>query len=282
VRSVSWDSDGNCLAATATGLSFWDGTGWRVAPTRDLPNPNGVRFVHRVGAGTWLVGGDHATIARYSAEGVTNVVQGADTEITFIEASGELKKLAVLVGVRPGTPPLLFPRFSNQWLDPAVLSRAETVTSLARLEPERWLMCGRSRSGSGFAAIYSPLVSEVKRLQTSAARAFVSCRAHRDLGLGLVVGAAGRTLRIDDGRTEEWVVQGEPDLSAAAVDPSGHGYAASTGHIWLHQAGHPWTCVWRDDSWTIPFVSLFADSGLVIGMTADGGVIEGRFELESG
>jgi hypothetical protein len=37
--------------------------------------------------------------------------------------------------------------------------------------------------------------------------------------------------------------------------------------------------VWRSAEWRSPFVSVFADVGLVIGVTADGGVIEGRWEL---
>jgi hypothetical protein len=37
-----------------------------------------------------------------------------------------------------------------------------------------------------------------------------------------------------------------------------------------------WDCVWDEPRWTMPIVSLFADLGVVIGMTAEGGVIEGR------
>jgi len=278
VRSVAWDSDGSCLAATASGLAFWDGTGWRTAPTSALPHPEGIRFVHRVGAGAWLVGGDHATIARYSPEGVTGVVQGADPEVTYVEASGDLNELAVLVGKRGSEPPLLFPRHEDRWLEPAVLSRATAISSLSRLEPHRWLMCGRARSGSGFAVIYAPLTREMKRIESGATRAYVACRASRDLGVGLVVGASGRTLRVSSGRTLESVIEDEPDLSAVAIEPGGLGYAASTGCIWLQQLDGSWCCVWRDPTWTTPFVSLFADTGLVTGMTADGGIIEGRWE----
>jgi serine/threonine protein kinase len=278
VRSVSWDSDGTCLAATADGLAFWDGTSWRTAPTSALPFPEGIRFVHRVGAGAWLVGGDRATIARYSPEGVSGVVQGADPEVTYVEASGDLSELAVLVGKRGSEPPLLFPRCDGHWLEPAVLSRATAVFSLSRLEPDRWLMCGRARSGSGFAVVYAPRSREVKRIETGATRAFVACRANRDLGVGLVVGASGRTLRVGGGHTREVVVEGEPDLSAVAIEPGGLGYAASTGCIWLQQLDCSWRCVWCDPTWSVPFVSLFADTGLVIGMTADGGIIEGRWE----
>jgi hypothetical protein len=43
---------------------------------------------------------------------------------------------------------------------------------------------------------------------------------------------------------------------------------------------HPetWQGVWNDPGASAPFVSLFADVGTVIAMTADGGILEGRVE----
>jgi hypothetical protein len=37
-----------------------------------------------------------------------------------------------------------------------------------------------------------------------------------------------------------------------------------------------WELMWSDDSWSAPIVALFTEPGVVIGMTADGGIIEGR------
>jgi len=37
-----------------------------------------------------------------------------------------------------------------------------------------------------------------------------------------------------------------------------------------------WRCVWHDPRWTAPFVSIMADAGILVAMTADGGVLEGR------
>ncbi len=37
-----------------------------------------------------------------------------------------------------------------------------------------------------------------------------------------------------------------------------------------------WDVMWQDDSWTAPIVALFTEPGVVVGMTADGGIIEGR------
>jgi hypothetical protein len=37
-----------------------------------------------------------------------------------------------------------------------------------------------------------------------------------------------------------------------------------------------WRPVWRDARWQAPFVSLMADAGVIVAMTADGGIVEGR------
>jgi hypothetical protein len=98
-----------------------------------------------------------------------------------------------------------------------------------------------------------------------------------ETGAGIVVGAAGSTARITD--EEPWVsvVPGEPDLSAVALDVGGQAWAASPGQLWLQPAapGAEWRAVWRED-WRVPFVSVHADLGVVIAMTVDGAIIEGR------
>src|SRR6185436_19435711 len=88
VSSVAWDGDGHCLAATDRGLSFWNGMAWRDAPLEGLPDPGGIRFVRRVAPGRWLVGGDAATFAVYTADGVSEVVRGADPSVRFDLFSG--------------------------------------------------------------------------------------------------------------------------------------------------------------------------------------------------
>ncbi len=280
VRSVAWEGDGRCLAATSKGLAFWNGTSWVEAPARGL-RPDGIRFAERVGAGQWLVGGDKATIAHYSQAGVSGVLVADDPRVTFLQASGEIGDLAVLVAARPIEPPLLFSLAAHRWLKPAALSKAKTISALARLSDESWLLSGRSKTGDGFAAIYSPLMFETQRLRGSDVSEYTDCAAQPDLGLGVVVGASGRVLRVEQGEPSESVVPGEPDLTAVALDIAGRVWTASTGHLWLQnpQSSEPWSCVWRSADWRSPFVSVFADVGLVIGMTADGGVIEGRWEL---
>jgi eukaryotic-like serine/threonine-protein kinase len=280
VRSAAWDADGRCLAATAQGLAFWNGTSWLDVPTDGLPRPHGIRFVERVGPGVWLVGGDGGTIAYYSSSGVTSLLAADDPRVSFSAASGSLSDLAVLVGDRPGEPPLLFALAARRWMKPASLSPARNVTGIARLGDDRWLISGRARSGGGFAAIYTPLMFEVERIGASEVLAYTGCDAQPDLGFGVVVGTGGRALSVQGSSVTPSEVPGDPDLGSVAVDAGGRAWATSIGSVWLHRPEHDlsWTLVWQDLRWTVPFVGIFADVGRVIALTIDGAVVEGRWE----
>jgi serine/threonine protein kinase len=280
VRSVAWDSDGRCLAATDSGLAFWNGTSWSAAPINGLPNPSGVRFVRRVGAGVWFVGGDEATLAEYSTSGVSKVIRGSDASISFTHASGTLADLTVLAGARSSAPPLLYALAVRHWLKPASLTKAAFIASIARLTDEEWLVTGRSVAGDGFIAVYSPLMWEVERKKTRPVRAFLGCAAQSDLGIGVVVGTAGTAVRIAGDVLTESTVPGEPDLSAVALDINGRAWAGSAGQLWVQQPEslERWVPAWSDSSFRAPFISVFADAGSVIAMTADGAIVEGREE----
>src|SRR6185436_9216146 len=156
VSSVAWDGDGRCLAATDRGLAFWNGTGWQNAPMHGLSR-EGTCLVRRIGAGSWLVGGDGAVLAQYSPEGISRELRGPDPSVSFELASGDLADLAVIVGARAGKPPLLYALSGRHWLKPATLGKAASVAALSRIEDERWLLVGRNADNEGFVAIYSPL-----------------------------------------------------------------------------------------------------------------------------
>jgi serine/threonine protein kinase len=278
VRSVAWEGDGSALVATSQGLEFWSGVSWQ-SPQELAPLPlDNPRFVRRMRAGYWLVGGDGATLAMLTAGGVAKVIRGADSTLSFVHASGDVEELAVIVGTQRDAAPVLYTLQERRWLEPVTLSRALNVTGLARLDPDRWIVCGRSRDGTGYAATFSPLRPELRRFPTERIRSYDACSSMRELALGLVVGAHGNTLRIEGANVHVSVVPGEPDLGAAAVDATGRAYAASPSTLWYQEADHSWSPVWHDPAFVSPFVSLFADAGLVIGMTADGGVVEGRWE----
>lgn len=278
VRSVAWEADGSCFAATKKGVAFWDGTHWEDKPAP--PQLSGIHFVHRVTAGQWLLGGDEASIAQYSRQGVSGNVQAMDRAVIFTHASGDIGDLAVLVGVREGQAPLLYALASNRWLKPAALDGVARVSALSRLGSDRWLLSGKDGEGGGFAAIYSPLFFETERLPAPATDSYQSCAAQPDLDLGAAVGTHGRALLLLEGKPVEAVVDGEPSLTAVAIDVAGRVWAGGEGSLWVHQAGSlgAWIKVWTDPTWRSPFVSIFADVGLIIAMTADGAIVEGRYQ----
>ena len=75
-------------------------------------------------------------------------------------------------------------------------------------------------------------------------------------------------------------IDGAGDLASAAVDVAGMEWAGGAGQIWARAAMQEgsWQLVWQDATWTAPLMSLFADVGIVMGLSVDGGVIEGRIE----
>src|SRR5262249_21845227 len=129
IRSVAWDADGRCMAATNQGLAFWNGSSWSDVRFPGLPEPEALRFVQRVGTGQWAVGSDDAMLFMISSEGVTDI-QRLATGICFDRVSGDFDDLAVLVGGAPGAPPTLYGRSGKRWLRPLMLHDVAAITSI--------------------------------------------------------------------------------------------------------------------------------------------------------
>jgi eukaryotic-like serine/threonine-protein kinase len=292
IRNVAWDGDGRAMAATSRGLAFWNGASWSEVSEEKLPDPTGIRFVQRVGAGQWLVGGDGATFATVAADGVTDVRRLSSSPLArFDKISGQLDDLAVLVGQNPGGPPTLCALSGGRWLKPLPLPEVTALSSLARVDDARWLLAGRGADGRGFAALYSPLDWEVERLRAPGVRAYLACAGQVDREVGLATGADGAVVYRQGQAVVSELIAGGYDLSAAAVDAAGRAWAASAGRIWMRRSppgasalapitesapAARWDSIWVDTGWTLPIVSLFADLGGLVAMTADGGIIEGR------
>jgi len=280
-RSVAWAADGRCLAATTNGLSFWNGTAWVEVPADRLPNPRGIRFVHRMAAGRWLVGADDATFAIFTEEGTQEVVRLSGASLRVELFSGSLDDLGIVVSLDDNGVPTLHTLIARRWLKPFPLPNVAAVTSIARVGDATWLLAGRKHGGGGIAALYNPLDWDLEPLVSPDVRAYLACGGHPDIAVGVVAGADGVMLYLDE--SGAWVesVPEAADVSATVVDPSGTCWAGGAGHIWLRKkdeaTGEPkWVCVWEDETWTAPFVSMFADVGLIIGVTADGAIVEGR------
>jgi len=278
IQSAAWDTDGHCFAFTPRGPFFWSGEAWLGAKSalRDLPR--GMTFTRRYEAGGWLVGGSGGTLAVCTTAGVRDLVLYPDSTLEFLDANGRFDDLIAAVGRRPGQPPLLLAMSSRRWLKPLVLEGAQNVSGLLRLDDSRWVVCGRMVDGNGFAAIYAPMQWELTPLNVPQTRAFVGGASNVERELALVVGSSGLVLRIEREQCAVSVVQGAPDLSAGAVDVLDREWAASLSTLWTRdsRSGQAFMPAWKDPAFQAPFVSLMADAGLILAMSADGGIVEGR------
>jgi serine/threonine protein kinase len=278
IQSAAWDTDGRCFALTPSGPLFWNGESWLPAPDVATSLPLGMSFCRRYEAGGWLVGGEGGTLAVYNTDGVREIVRAPDSELQFLHASGRFDYLLAAVSHRPGETPLLWAMAARRWMKPVPLEGVQYVASLLRLDDSRWLVCGRLREGLGFAAIYSPMWWEVTPLPMPHTRAFVGGSSEPERGLALLVGGDGVAVRIEEEAISPSVAQGAPDLTASAMDVLDREWVASLGTLWVRdpQRDRVWRKVWSNAGWHAPFVSMMADAGMLVAMTVDGGIVEGR------
>jgi serine/threonine protein kinase len=277
---VGWDGDGHCLGASTRGLVFFDGTKWSDVPAQSVPGISGVRFSTRVGAGRWLFGGESCTVAEYARGGITRVLRGRESGITLTDANGDLSDLAVMIGSLPGAPPLLCAVSGGRWMRPLPVPSASVLLSLTRFDDERWLLCGRGAEGKGFSAIYSPLGWDVHTLPPIETRALTACASRPERGLAISVGSEGWVMRLEHSELSAEQLPDKPDFSCVTLDVLGRAWAGAAGQLWFSDSGgKDFRRVWQDPSWRAPFVSIFADIGMVFAATADGAVLECRATL---
>jgi eukaryotic-like serine/threonine-protein kinase len=278
IQSAAWDTDGHCFAFTPRGPLFWNGQAWLGARNALADLPRGMAFARRHEAGGWLVGGSGGTLAVCTTDGVRDLVQAPDREVEFLDGSGRIDDLIAAVGRRPGGPPALYALSGGRWMKPLPLDGVGHVSALLRVDDLRWIIAGRLLRGSGFAALYQPMLWELSAFDVPSVRSFVGGAGSLERELALIAGSDGVALRIDAGVQQHSVVHGNPDLTAAAIDVLDREWVASLGTLWTRdpRSSEAFRPAWSDESWSAPFVSLMADAGLVVGLTADGGIVEGR------
>jgi serine/threonine protein kinase len=279
VTNVAWDSSGNALALTARGPSFWDGTRWLNLPAGDLPAPDSIRFVERLGAASWLIGTEGAKLFEYSRDGARELIAGPDASVAFSAGTTELDDLAVLIGERRGQPPLLFTLVGKRWLRPLPVTGASVLTGVARIDDERFLVVGRGVEGEAFAAVYWPLHWSLERLQTPKSRAFLACASRPERKLVVAVGTDGAVVEIEQAGLSVRSVPSAPDMVAIAVDTLGRQWAAGRGRVYSKRVTGEFSCVWEHQAWQPPFVGIMAEVGSIVAVTVDGAVLECRSSM---
>ena len=278
IQSAAWDTDGRCFALTPRGPLFWNGDSWLGAKSILARIPRGMAFARRHEAGGFLIGGSSGALAVFGSDGLRELTNAPDPNVELLDASGIFDDLLVAVGRRPGLPPCLWAMSGRRWMKPLPLEGIQNVAAVLRLDDTRWLVCGRRVQGGAFAAVYSPLDWELKFLQTPATRALVSGASSVERCLGLLVGSEGTALRTEGELATVSVVPGAPDLSASALDVLDREWVASLGVLWTRdpRLAEAWRPAWSDRTWDAPFVSMIADSGRLMAMTANAGIVEGR------
>ncbi|HTJ82677.1 MAG TPA: serine/threonine-protein kinase [Polyangiaceae bacterium] len=277
LRSVAWDGHGRAIAATTDGLSFWNGTSWKVATTEGLRLAGGVRFVQRVGAGRWIMGGDDAQIAIYTTGGAVELVDGPRDAAHVDAFGGDLEDISVLATHTKDGVVCLNTYATKRWLRPLKLPQVGSISCVTRFDDARWLVGGRLREGGAFAALYHALDWDLEAIDVpGAARAFVAAASRPRKTIGYLAGTDGAVLTRDGDTTSLEVVPERPLLSAIALDPFGRPWAASAGRILFKDDLRGWTTVWSSPEFHVPVTAMFLDAGLCIAMTADGGIVEGR------
>jgi serine/threonine protein kinase len=274
---IGWDSDGHCLAATTDGLIYFDGTAWSEVPAHTLSGIRPIRFVSSAGAGRWLIGGDSAVIAEYSRAGVSRTLRGADAALSFTDAAGDISDLGAAIALRAGSPPLLVGVSGGRFLKPLPVTQAASLMGVTRLDETRFLVVGRGVDGAGLAGVYSPLEWSFELLPRTAGRALTAVASRPERELSYASGAQGAILRRHHEATEVTYLPEGADLASMGLDVLGCAWAGGAGALWVSPSPESgWHKVWGNAEWRAPFVSIFAEPGLVMAAAADGAIIEGR------
>lgn len=277
IQSVAWDTDGHALALTSRGAVFWNGQSWTDASSAVAKLGDRASFVSRYDAGGWLLGSGGA-LWTLDSSGVRERTSAPTPSASLSVACGKLDDLLVALEQPPEGPNRLWTLAARRWMKAYELPADVRIATLQRLDDTRWLVAGRHVDAGAYAAVFSPLSFELSELPSPSIRSFIAGASAFERALAIVCGSSGVVLHIDDEGVQTSVVRDGCDLSAVAVDILDREWAATRGLLWSRDASRRegWRPIWGDQNWSAPFVSLLAQPGLVVGMTADGAIIEGR------
>lgn len=273
VVDVAWSSDGHCLAPTQRGLSYWDGSNWMELHPPPL---SPIHMVRALDAGRWLLSGSGGQLHVFDGNEALPTLTCPDPALTLTAFAGDLQDLAAMVAVAPNGSQLLLSYCGGHWLKPLPVEFAASVPGFVRLDAERWLVTGRNRSGGAFAGIYRPLEWRLEVVAQPDVPALVAAANQPQAAIGIAAGGSA-VVEVGRGGVRELQVSSKTSWSACGVDVLGGRWVAGAGRVWFApSSGGGWREVWCDPGWQSPFVSLYADVGRVLAVTADGGVLEGH------
>ncbi len=281
VREVAWDSDGRCLAVSNGTLVYWDGNTWSNVTLPQSVPPNSVRLVHLLATNRWLVTFAEARIVEVSAGGAVDQVDLRDQLHRVDCFGGCLGDMAVFVDRDDANQLSLRCLIGTRWLKAIPLNDIAVIEAMARVQDAKWIFAGKKRSGLGVVGVYEPLDVQAELLLVPKTEAFHTCVGRFELEVGCAGGSDGITVWLDRSTCQIERVGPSCHLSSVALDASGVGWAAADNRIFRRSPADSrgpavWISLLTNPQLKSPIVSLFADQTLVIAITAQGEVIEGR------
>jgi hypothetical protein len=168
----------------------------------------------------------------------------------------------------------------GRWLQPFPVADASVINAVTQVDDGHYLAVGRDTSGRAYAGFYHPSSGGLTRVAAPPSRALLSLDSRAERGLATAVGAEGALLRLRQAHTTATVMDGGRDVSAISIDLLGREWIAGVGRIWVgHASQSGWNCMWQDDTWKTPFVSILAETGFIVAMTVEGAVLECRSSM---
>lgn len=268
LRSVGWESDGHFLAASQSGLVYWDGASFRDVP---FELPWIPRVVRRSGAGRWLLAGDHGVLVDY-ANGRIEQRVSAGNGVHFVAAGGRFDDIVVAAAQRGPGACELWAWLNGRFMEPLELPDVVEISGGAQLSDTSWLFVGQAPDGSGTLLEFRPLGHRCQVVGRAPLGAGMSCASALELALSFVVGKAGYVTSLSRAPQADLPIPSERDATAVAVDVLGRPWVATPGVLWTRDDG--WQEAWSDASFSSPFVSILADVGRIVAVTRDGGVVQ--------
>lgn len=279
ILSAAWNAAGHCLAATTTGLQYFDGTGWAAVPPVDCLSGRQVLSVRRAAPTAWLTCWSGGRIAQVGRDAITLVTEAPHPEVELLDVDGDLDDLCVFLGTTRGGGWVLSTRVGRRWLRPYPVENVRSIAGLARLDDEHWLVVGRSDAGRAWAAIHAPLALTLCPIAVPNALALLDCTSRRGRSVAVAVGGNGAVLQVTGQTPDCYTIESRPDLSTVTMDVGGQAWMTSMGSIWHRSPRGRIDRVWHDPRWQSPFIRIYAEQGHLLALAVDGGVLEGRVNL---
>ena len=139
------------------------------------------------------------------------------------------------------------------------------------------MFAAQASDGAGLLLEFRPLGHRYRVIDRTPALGLVACATQLESGVLLAGGQHGYVAELGPNGLSALPLPSELDVSAVALDILGTKWAATLGTLWTQQGD--FKPAWSNPDWASPFVSIFADVGRVVAVTADGAIVQAERSL---